>query len=129
MIRRTSVPSRVRRNDYGRLVARATESFNRFIVIRDGCCQKCGVTINLGCGHIVTAKRHATRWASDNAVALCHGCHRYFTDNRNAWDAWVINRIGFEAYEHLKIRSLRAVPSWEVKEMASDAVRLYGAGV
>ena len=35
-------------------------------------------------------------------MALCSGCHVRFTNDPLAWDAWVEERIGLDAYLELK---------------------------
>lgn len=65
-------------------------------------CRACGNFTRIQCAHIVSRRYHATRWTLGNAVALCSGCHVRFTNDPLAWDAWVDERIGVDAYLELK---------------------------
>jgi hypothetical protein len=42
---------------------------------RDKCCQICHGTSNLQAHHIITRKRFATRWDTDNGITLCYMHH------------------------------------------------------
>lgn len=73
--------------------------------IADHRCEACGRhehEVKLECAHIIPRRYRATRWFLPNAVCLCHGCHRKFTEHPIAWVEWVQNHHGMLAYESLK---------------------------
>lgn len=79
-----------------------------------GQCARCGTTQRLQCAHIVSRRYLSTRWDDDNAIALCAGCHVYFTHRPLEWEEWVVKRFGAEWYEGLKKRALKpAKPDYE----------------
>lgn len=49
--------------------------FSKWIRARDRKCLMCGKTTNLQCAHIITRANLTLRYAPDNAVTLCWGCH------------------------------------------------------
>lgn len=57
--------------------------FSRYIKLRSGgYCKRCGNYLGvhsrgLHCAHCFSRGKKSVRWDSDNAVALCYGCHRY----------------------------------------------------
>lgn len=65
-------------------------------------CRACGSPYSIQCAHVVSRRYHATRWTLANAVALCASCHLKFTHDPLAWDAWVEERLGVDAYAELK---------------------------
>jgi hypothetical protein len=73
---------------------RADRLFSRYIRARDGRCVECGKTDSLQCAHLVSRRYHAVRWDERNAVALCQGCHVYYTHRPLEWDAWCGTRLG-----------------------------------
>jgi hypothetical protein len=55
--------------------------FSKAVRLRDGACVRCGAADRLEAMHIFGRRNKAVRWSMDNALAGCHGCHRYFTEN------------------------------------------------
>lgn len=55
----------------------------------------------LDCAHIYGRASLSTRWAPDNAMALCRTCHRMMTDNPDHWEYFCRARLGDDAYEEL----------------------------
>ncbi len=53
---------------------------------------------NLQCAHGFSRRYLRTRWNTDNAWALCAGCHTFFTARPLEWDDWMLDRMGFESY-------------------------------
>jgi hypothetical protein len=48
----------------------------------------------LQCAHIVGRGVKATRYCADNALALCAGCHKYFTERPMAFTSWLRGELG-----------------------------------
>ena len=63
--------------------------FSRIVRRRDGMCVRCGRTENLQCAHIISRSYRSIRCDVDNAVALCRGCHVFFTHRPLEWQEWV----------------------------------------
>ena len=61
------------------LIKKADLIFSKYIRQRDGRCQKCGTDQNLQCAHIISRGYKQIRHNLFNAIALCRGCHLYFT--------------------------------------------------
>lgn len=57
-------------------------------------CEHCGREGRTECAHIVGRREKTLRWCADNAMALCHSCHRSFTENPLDFSVWVTQRIG-----------------------------------
>ena len=55
--------------------------------------------------HIFSRRHKGLRWDEENALALCHGCHTYFTGYPLYFVVWVKERIGKAKYESLMFRS------------------------
>jgi len=53
-------------------------------------CQKCGKQGRTECAHIFGRRAKSVRWSMDNAVCLCHYCHKYFTANPTQFTDWLI---------------------------------------
>ncbi len=74
-------------------------------------CESCyqispeGFRDTLHCGHIIGRSSKITRYAPDNAFALCFNCHRMFTDDEELWREFVFEKIGEDKYFELKRRS------------------------
>ena len=68
--------------------------FSQYVRKRDGwACKVCGSPDRIQCGHIVSRRYRAVRWAPTNAVALCSRCHMRYTHNPLAWEEWVEGRF------------------------------------
>lgn len=53
----------------------------------DHICEYCQTREAKECAHIYGRANHATRYAKDNALALCHHCHKKLTENPlDVWD-------------------------------------------
>jgi hypothetical protein len=62
-------------------------------------CERCGAehpapTTALHCSHFFGRGNWSVRHDPDNADALCHGCHRYFTANPADYFNWKVKKIG-----------------------------------
>lgn len=80
----------------------ADRLFSLAIRRRDGACLNCGTTRNLQCAHVVSRRYHVTRWRMSNAVTLCMGCHKRFTEWPLEWEDWVDARLGRVRHDALK---------------------------
>ena len=64
-------------------------------------------TSSLQCAHIMGRRSKGTRWHPDNAVALCAGCHIYFTGHPLMFYDWLAAEIGQDKLDWLKMISKR----------------------
>ena len=81
------------------LKKKADDYFSLWIRRRDKVCQSTRLTghgaatctreFNLQCAHIHTRDYSATRLDPENAVALCRGCHMFFTQRPLEWRAFI----------------------------------------
>jgi len=55
-------------------------------------CQK--VDARMECAHIYGRAAKSVRWSLDNALCLCHYCHRTFTANPIAFNDWCLELLG-----------------------------------
>jgi len=89
-------------------------------------CLRCGKQYTaddargLDCSHIFGRRYRSTRWAKENAQALCMGCHRYFHEQPTESGLWVRELIGDGAYQLLveKKEQIVKVSKSEEKEIA-----------
>lgn len=86
--------------------------FSNYIRERDNwTCQRCFAPYpperrgGLHCAHIMSRRHKGLRYHPDNAVALCHGCHQYFTGYPLYFAVWVKQRIGKEKYDLLLMKA------------------------
>jgi hypothetical protein len=42
----------------------------------------------LQCAHLISRRYLATRYSLMNAVTLCIGCHKYYTEHPLEWEDW-----------------------------------------
>ena len=83
---------------------KADDLFGKLIRLLYSECRKCGRTDELDVAHILSRDIHQIRWSEENAFLLCREHHRFYTDNPNAWRAFVKEEIGEWAYDNLKHR-------------------------
>jgi len=95
------------------------QRFSRFIRLRDKVCQRCGGSGVLQCSHFHGRAKKSVRWDEDNAVALCFGCHQYFTANPYEHTAWFENHLGVARFEWLANRSR------QMGKPDKEAIELY----
>ena len=62
-------------------------------------CECCGKSFNglvqgFEACHIFGRANKSTRWCADNAVALCGGCHRRFTEHPLDFHDWLASHLG-----------------------------------
>lgn len=67
----------------------ADRYFSLYIRARDGACVNCGKTSYLQCAHIRPRTYRSIRTNPDNAVALCRGCHVYYTHRPIEWEQFI----------------------------------------
>lgn len=97
------------------LRAKADSMFSKLIRARDGSCERCGNPDNLQCAHVWSRRYLSTRWDERNALALCRGCHVYFTMHPAHWHEWIVERMGQAQYEALRKRAITSAgpPNYE----------------
>ena len=96
-------------------------------------CEKCGNQYTftdargLDCSHIFGRRFRSTRWAKENAQALCMGCHRWYHENPTESGLWVRERMGDGAYQLLveKKEQVVKVSKVEEKEIAAHYRKEY----
>ena len=71
-------------------------------------CQACCVNKRhepgtLDCAHIMSRRSVSLRWHPKNAVALCRGCHMFYTDHPFDWNDWCIDNLGSDLVSELRI--------------------------
>jgi len=85
--------------------------FSNYVRSRDSyTCQRCKKyyeppTRAIHAAHIFSRRHRGVRWDPENAIALCHGCHTFFTGDPEYFTEWVENRIGSNAYNLLKFKA------------------------
>jgi hypothetical protein len=94
---------------------RADVFFSLLVRNRDRCCVKCGIpgglntaglrVVGLECAHIMPRRFSATRCDLENAVALCPEDHRFYTEHQYAWENFIIERIGLDAWDALRAKA------------------------
>ena len=57
-------------------------------------CEKCGKEGRTECAHIFGRRAKSVRWSMDNAVCLCHYCHKYYTANPVEFTDWLEDTLG-----------------------------------
>ena len=58
-------------------------------------CEHCHKTDSrMECAHIYGRRLKSVRWSLDNAVCLCHWCHRDFTENPLKFTDWLDQYFG-----------------------------------
>ena len=66
-------------------------------------CEHCGKQdARMECAHIFGRAAKSVRWSMDNAVCLCHYCHRTFTANPVQFTQWLVNYVGAGHLELLR---------------------------
>ena len=58
-------------------------------------CEHCSRTDGrMECAHIVGRRVKVLRWSADNALCLCHSCHRFFTEQPLEFARWLEAHLG-----------------------------------
>ena len=92
-------------------ISKLDSAFSNYIRTRDNWqCQRCfthyaSPTSALHCSHFWGRARKSTRFDSKNCIALCHGCHSFFTANPELHRQFYLKRIGQKEYDALMIRA------------------------
>lgn len=84
--------------------------FSEYIRKRSkGYCQRCGRFYGnwkqLQTSHFYGRSRKSVRWDEDNAVALCFGCHQYFTSHPLEHTEWFTAHLGEHEFQELSHRA------------------------
>jgi hypothetical protein len=91
---------------------RADRVFAEYIKDRDRGCRRCFTEHDLECAHILPRHYLIIRCDPDNAMALCHRCHRWFTEHPDAWRTFVeFRHAGRFAVLREKAQSM-VTPDW-----------------
>lgn len=53
--------------------------------------------------HIISRSYHNTRWDEDNALCLCAGCHKFYTDRPLEWEVFVTTTYT-SPYRYFKLK-------------------------
>ena len=116
-IKRYKRPAYLRvRGGRGKLRKLADDAMSLYVRCRGGWrCAKCGTEKNIQCAHIIPKGAYPSgRYRDDNALALCNGCHRYFTARFMEWREF----IGPEAHDGLHKLLSQGVVKWDIAEEA-----------
>lgn len=81
--------------------------FSLLVRARDKVCCKCGTSQHLQCAHIFSRGYMNTRWDFRNAIALCSGCHKWFTHHPIEWEDFIIARVGEEEFYAVRALACR----------------------
>ena len=88
-------------------------------------CEHCKKTDSrMECAHIYGRRLKSVRWSLDNAVCLCHWCHRDFTENPLKFTDWLNQYFGeghMDILREKKNAILKATP--DVKKDISKHYR------
>ena len=79
-------------------------------------CEHCGKKDRMECCHIFGRAAKSVRWSLDNAVSMCHHCHRKFTENPTEFTNWLETYLGKGHLELLREK-------WNVKMPTNKALR------
>uniref|UniRef100_A0A6M3J0R8 Putative homing endonuclease n=1 Tax=viral metagenome TaxID=1070528 RepID=A0A6M3J0R8_9ZZZZ len=77
------------------------------LVREAGCCFRCQKKEYLQCAHIVSRRYLQTRYDFNNAICLCRGCHKYFTEHPLEWEIWIEKTFGKRYYKRLRDKALK----------------------
>jgi len=89
------------------LQAKAKQTFNKWIIKRDGYkCVCCGNTNRLCGGHF----HHAVLdFDEENINACCDRCNRWLSGNLARYSVYLLNKLGKDAFLELDNRHFRAM--------------------
>jgi NinG protein len=92
----------------------ADRAFSQWIRLRDKKCLRCGrpvelngsgMPVNLQASHFQGRGKESTRFDPDNVIALCGGCHAYFTAYPAEHYLWQVERFGQAKVDEIILRS------------------------
>lgn len=91
---------------------RKADALFSLYVRRGGRCEAAGYkqmrcSSQLQCAHIVSRRYLAVRYTPLNAIAMCAGHHKFFTEHPLEWDVFVENLLGLEPYKELRRLALK----------------------
>lgn len=95
-------------------------------------CEHCKKTDSrMECAHIYGRRLKSVRWSLDNAVCLCHWCHRDFTENPLKFTDWLNQYFGEGHMEILREKQrgiFKATPEIkkEISKHYRDELKLMG---
>lgn len=110
-IARGKRPGRVRKTSRGAMGRKADALFSKIVREPDACGyhgRGYGICAGpLQCAHLISRSYRSVRWDENNAIPLCAGAHRYFTNRPVEWERFILQHIlGAESFEKLKRMAL-----------------------
>jgi len=97
---------KIRRNELDILFS---EYVRKRAILRCGGCERCltwkADYKQLQCSHFHSRRKQSTRHDELNGNGFCFGCHQYFGENRNEYEAWLKNHIGEREFDLLTARA------------------------
>lgn len=124
-------------------IDKADAVFSEYIRRRDGRCMRCGKAgtgpkgiLGLQCSHYFGRARESTRFANDNCIALCWGCHQYWgSTDREAYRKFMIRNFGEKRFAMLTVqanlpvrkdRKLALIKSKYLLSTLENSQKVYG---
>ncbi len=93
-------------------------------------CQRCSAEHEEGgleCSHYFGRSNHAVRHDPRNALALCHGCHRYLGSNPHYHQAFIKQLLGEYGYDALAERANDRAIGRQIKRELKEVAAHYKA--
>lgn len=127
-------PSKGGRGTKSSAVDKADRQFSRFIRLRDAIpggafkCISCGKFKRIeqaDCGHFYSRKNMATRYDERNCNAECRYCNRRSSDHLIGYQENLIQKIGQEAFNDLRLES-KKTKKWDEFEL-QELAKYYKA--
>ena len=72
-------------------------------------CRACGAVGRTEAAHVYSRIHRSIRLDPRNAMALCHGHHRYYTREWEAWGQFVNAELGAEVLDILRTKKMQPV--------------------
>lgn len=79
--------------------------FSKAIRLRDKRCLHCGKDDRLENCHVVGRRNKRLRWSAANCIAMCHGCHRYMTEQPLEFYEFLRGILGEAHVDNLRLVS------------------------
>lgn len=114
-------------------ISKLDKLFSDYIRSRDKwTCQRCNTrykppTSGLHCSHFWGRRMKSVRFDTENCVALCHGCHVYFTGNPYLHTEFMKSRLGEKQFDLLMLRANSPQrPDYKALYMAYSVLKKWG---
>lgn len=119
---------------YPAKITPADRWFSFYIRFRDNwTCRSCGkycpqrrlnnpdlVQAKIECAHIFSRRHKSVRFDPKNAMALCFKCHERYTEDNPAWEAFVIEKMGEDEYNQLRVRRMMTIRYQDPKAISKE---------